>query len=313
MAVLRCGARPRQREPARAASGAASTRPPTAAKRSRRPGDARAVAVRHRPRARRRRRSRARPRRRPRARRRSRSARRAVWRSRFVAPSRTSDPNSGCRRDRDRTPACPRPRRPRPRPAGCRRRWPARSRARRGGSPGRARASRPAPPAPALGVLGVPARRLVVDAGQPRGELRLQRDRLQLVALDVVQVAREAQPLAQHRDLAGLRARLVQPQRDVPDPHLEDAGEREGAGRKAPAAPASTHRGERTDGERGETAAADDQPPPTRPTPKAAPQTSAGERQHPHPVRLPGDQRAPQHQRRPPPPRPPARGERGAP
>ena len=38
-----------------------------------------------------------------------------------------------------------------------------------------------------------------------------------------MQVTREAQPLAQHRDLAGLLARLVEPHRHVPDPHLGDA------------------------------------------------------------------------------------------
>ena len=69
-----------------------------------------------------------------------------------------------------------------------------------------------------LRVGGVAARGVVVHADQPAGELGLQRDRLEVMALHVVQLAGEAQPLAQDRQLRRGAAGLVEAQRHVPDP-----------------------------------------------------------------------------------------------
>ena len=124
-----------------------------------------------------------------------------VWRSRLVAPSRTSEPNSGCSATGTASGV---PSTAASTPAALQ-------------DPDRVGELDGEPDAPValdqlarlaqrlerqrVGVARVAAGELVVDPDQPRRELRLERDRLQLVALDVVQVAGEAQPLAQHGDL----------------------------------------------------------------------------------------------------------------
>ena len=73
-----------------------------------------------------------------------------------------------------------------------------------------------------LRVGRVAACGVVVHAGQPARELRLQRDGLEVMALDVVELAGEAQPLTQDRQLRRRAPGLLQTQRHVPDPDRRD-------------------------------------------------------------------------------------------